>query len=53
MGNPRKPEPLRYCAKCREPLIRKRWKGRLEDYGTFCRRKYCDRKCWAERLMEG
>ena len=47
MPMPKKRDPMRRCASCDEPLIRKRYNGRLEDRSAFLRRKYCDRTCMA------
>ena len=40
-----KPTPEKYCSSCGKKLERKRFNGRLEDYGVFLRRKYCGREC--------
>ncbi|KKM72416.1 hypothetical protein LCGC14_1420740 [marine sediment metagenome] len=37
--------PLRVCRTCDKPLERKRYDQRLEDFGTFKRRKYCNLHC--------
>ena len=42
---------LKHCGYCAKVLQRKRYNGRLEDNGSFRRRKYCDRKCMA-KMME-
>lgn len=35
----------KYCAACAKLLERKRINERMEDFGIFSRRKYCDRSC--------
>jgi len=35
----------KHCAFCGKLLARKRFNGRLEDFGVFKRRKYCDKEC--------
>jgi 5-methylcytosine-specific restriction endonuclease McrA len=45
MPMPRNTEPEKFCEHCKSPLTRKRYSGRLEDYGAFLRRKYCGAKC--------
>lgn len=35
----------KHCEYCGEKLERKRFNGRLEDFGVFNNRKYCDREC--------
>lgn len=42
-----KEAPLRRCASCQARLVRKRFNGRLEDFGGFLKRRYCDRRCMA------
>ena len=42
-----KPEPRKYCSYCGLRLHRKRYNGRLEDYGAFNRRTFCDKACMA------
>lgn len=42
---PAKPAPEKFCERCAKPLQRKRFNGRLEDYGVFLRRKFCDHFC--------
>lgn len=34
----------RTCGHCHAKLERKRINDRLEDFGVFCRRRYCDRR---------
>ena len=41
----RKQEPEKYCETCGKRLTRKRYNGTLEDFGVFCRRKYCSLTC--------
>lgn len=49
----RKPEPRRACVHCGMQLRRKRMPGgRLEDYGVFTRRKYCDQQCMSEGMVQ-
>lgn len=36
----------KYCEYCGNKLIRKRYDGRLEDYGVFKKRKYCNIDCY-------
>lgn len=42
-----KEAPPRSCASCGLTLTRKRYNGRLEDFGVFQRRKFCDTRCMA------
>ena len=35
----------KYCEYCSNKLERKRFNGRLEDFGVFNKRKYCNRDC--------
>lgn len=41
----------KYCEYCGEKLIRKRYNGRLEDFGAFKRRKYCNTECWRKGTL--
>ena len=43
---------IRYCQQCGTPLERKRFQSRLEDFGRFLMRRYCDQQCMAA-AMEG
>ena len=36
----------KYCEYCGKKLIRKRFNDRLEDFGVFQKRKYCDVECY-------
>src|SRR5260221_12255202 len=45
MPRPATPTPPKSCERCGKPLTRKRFSGRLEDYGTFLRRRFCDLSC--------
>lgn len=45
MPMPRKSEPKKSCKHCGILLTRKTFNGRLEDMGTFRRRKYCSLTC--------
>lgn len=38
-------EAERYCKYCGKKLERKRFNGRLEDFGVFTKRQYCNREC--------
>ncbi len=41
-----KPTPVQYCSYCGMKMERKRFaSGRLEDLGSFKRRKYCNMEC--------
>lgn len=40
-----KPAPVKYCESCGMLMERKRFNGRLEDYGVFLRRKRCSQSC--------
>ncbi len=42
-----KPDPRKYCKYCKQRLRRKRYNGRLEDFGVFERRQFCDKACMA------
>jgi 5-methylcytosine-specific restriction endonuclease McrA len=44
---PTKQAPPRNCAECGRLLTRKRYNGRLEDFGVFQRRTFCDTRCMA------
>lgn len=46
-GKP-KPTPERRCKNCNKKMYRKRFSGRLEDFGAFMRRVYCNQTCMAE-----
>ena len=52
MGRKRKHEPRRYCRHCGAILHRKRWASALEDMGAFLRRRYCDRACMAQAMVQ-
>jgi len=38
----------KYCLYCSKRLERKRYNGRLEDFGVFSRRKFCNSECMAK-----
>lgn len=38
-------EAERYCKYCGKKIERKRFNGRLEDFGVFMKRQYCNREC--------
>lgn len=38
----------KYCLYCGNELERKRYNGRLEDFGVFQRRKYCNNECMSK-----
>lgn len=40
----------RFCACCATLLERKRINGRLEDFGVFNRRKFCNQECMAKAM---
>jgi hypothetical protein len=44
--------PTRYCAGCGDSMERRRFNGRLEDYGAFSRRRFCSRACMAQGQMK-
>lgn len=49
MASPIKPDPEQYCNECGVRLARKRFaSGRLEDFGVFKRRKFCDQSCMSK-----
>ena len=48
----KKKELKKYCAACDKLMIRKRFKGRLEDMGAFRKRHYCDRACMAAGMLQ-
>ena len=55
MGRPKKLEgldPIHYCLARGEQLIRKTFKGRMEDRNVFLRRPYCNRKCMAKAFVK-
>jgi hypothetical protein len=47
-----KPDPLKHCAACGTLMQRKRINERLEDYGAFQRRVYCNRECMAQGMTK-
>jgi len=47
-----KPDPLKHCAACGALMQRKRINERLEDYGAFQRRVYCNRECMAQGMTK-
>jgi hypothetical protein len=52
MASPIK-EYIHYCKYCNKLLIRKRFdNGRLEDFGVFKRRLYCDRECMKRNFLK-
>src|SRR3990167_4360396 len=52
MGRKRHHEPRRYCRYCGAILHRKQWPSALEDMGAFLRRRYCDRACMAQAMVQ-
>jgi hypothetical protein len=52
MGRPAKPDPRKTCDQCGSTMTRKRINGRLEDMGTFLRRRYCDQQCMAAAFVK-
>lgn len=48
-----KPDPVKFCANCGVQLSRKRSNARLEDYGSFLRRRHCSRKCGNSKPVVG
>jgi len=48
----RKVDPVKFCVHCGKRLERKRYNGRLEDSGTFGRRKFCDQMCMAQHQIK-
>lgn len=48
MPQHRKADPKKYCRYCRKRLERKVFNGRLEDFGVFGRRQFCDPVCMAK-----
>ena len=51
MPRPAKPVPDKSCEWCGIPLQRKRFNGRLEGYGEYQRRKFCDLSCANSRTQ--
>ena len=47
-----KQEKEKACAHCGSTMKRKRYNGRLEDIGSFNRRKYCNRECMAQSAIK-
>lgn len=48
-----KPDPEKYCAHCGQRMERRRnANGRLEDYGSFIRRKYCSLECMRKGFVK-
>lgn len=52
MPRPRKQEPEKYCQFCGKRLQRRIINGRLEDLGSFVRRKNCDVVCMAKGMKK-
>lgn len=52
MPMPRKNDPEKKCAFCGKQLERKRINGRLEDRAVFLKRKYCNRTCMAQAMIQ-
>lgn len=50
---PRKSDPEKSCETCGVPLTRKQTGGRLEDRGTFLRRRYCSLSCANSKPLVG
>lgn len=50
MPTPPKADPPKNCLACGEPLVRKRYNGRLEDRTRFLKRWHCDQSCANTRL---
>ena len=50
MSHPLKPCQTKICEFCTKPFSRRRFNGRLEDYGRFQRRKFCGKSCANSRL---
>lgn len=42
----------KHCEHCAEPMSRKRFNGRLEDFTRFSLRKHCDQFCSAEAMKK-
>ena len=42
----------KYCEYCGKKLERKRYNGRLEDFGVFNRRKYCNKDCMRKAFIQ-
>lgn len=40
-----KPDPKKFCEFCSKELMRKRYGKRLEDMGSFLRRRFCNHSC--------
>lgn len=45
-------ELIKYCQFCGRKLERKRFNGRLEDFGAFKKRKCCDLKCYKKSILK-
>ncbi len=53
MPMPRKPDPEKHCPFCGKQLTRKTFSsGRLEGFGSFLKRKYCDKICMAKAFIK-
>jgi 5-methylcytosine-specific restriction endonuclease McrA len=52
MAHPTKQIPVKYCEHCGALMQRKRFGERLEDYGRFTRRVYCDKTCFSASLVK-
>ena len=53
MGRTPNRDPVKFCIHCGAQLKRKRFNGRLEDYGVFLRRQTCDQSCANKRELVG
>lgn len=53
MGRPAKPTEDKRCSMCGCRLQRRRFDGRLEDYGTFKKRRFCSLSCANSRTKGG
>lgn len=52
MGRKLQESPEKHCAYCGELLERKRFKSSIEDMGRFKKRKYCNKVCFANSLIQ-
>ena len=42
----------KYCEYCGKKLVRKKFKSKIEDFGVFKRRRYCDRVCYRKAQIK-
>ena len=53
MPHPRNSDPVKSCATCQNPITRRMFGARLEDFGVFRRRAFCSLRCANSRSRNG